>query len=260
MPPVLLLMIDGARPDAVERAHCPNMIALRARGASTMRAASVMPSVTLPCHVSIFHSVPPSRHGITTNIWVPMARPVPGLVDLASAAGLRAAFFHNWEPLRDLNRPGALHFSYFRDNGQTPGGDDVLAEEAARFVAAEQPDFMFVYFGTVDVAGHSHGWMSNEYLAQLERVDKGVGVLLDSLPNGYAVLLHSDHGGHERHHGTPAPEDMTIPWMIAGPGIKQNYSIESAVSLLDTAPTVARLLGFSPHAEWEGRCIDEVWE
>ncbi len=51
------------------------------------------PSVTLPCHMSIFHSMPPSRHGVTT--YTPPVRPVPRLVEVIHGAGQRTAFFHN---------------------------------------------------------------------------------------------------------------------------------------------------------------------
>ncbi|MCS6839788.1 MAG: hypothetical protein NZ699_15995 [Roseiflexus sp.] len=41
--------------------------------------AELFPSGTLPARRSICHGVPPTRHGITTNIFVPMARPLPGV-------------------------------------------------------------------------------------------------------------------------------------------------------------------------------------
>jgi predicted AlkP superfamily pyrophosphatase or phosphodiesterase len=260
MPLVVFVMIDGTRPDALAAAHYPNLTSLLARGAFTFKAVSVMPSVTLPCHMSIFHSVPPERHGVTTNDWRPMARPLPGLVDHAHAAGKRCAFFHNWEPLRNLNLPGSLAFAYFRENVYTDRhGDQVIAAEAVRYLGTDQPDFVFVYFGTVDTAGHRHGWMSAEYLAQLARVDHALGMLLTALPADSTILLQSDHGGHERTHGTDSPEDMTIPWLVAGPGIRPDYEIKTAVSLLDTAPTLARLLNINPHPDWEGRCIEEIF-
>lgn len=260
MPLTVFVLIDGTRPDALSAAYCPNIASLQARGAFTLKAASVMPSITLPCHMSIFHSVPPSRHGITTNDWQPMARPLPGLVDQAHAAGRRCAFFYNWEPLRNLNQPGSLAFSYFRNNVYANlDGDQVIAQEVVRYLATDQPDFAFVYFGTVDTVGHLHGWMSAEYLAQLERVDQALGTLLAGLPTDSTILVQSDHGGHERTHGTELPEDMTIPWLVAGPDIQPGYEIKTAVSLLDTAPTLARLLGIAPHPQWEGRCIEEIF-
>lgn len=257
---LLLILIDGLRPDALSPERTPAIWALRARGASTLAAQSVMPSITLPCHTSIFHSVPPERHGITTNTWTPMARPLPGLFDLAFAAGKRCGFFYNWEPLRNVSVPGSLAYSLMIDNVHTPTGDQALADVAARVLNADPLDFTFVYLGNTDVAGHNHGWMSDGYLAQVAVADGVVAGLLAALPADTHVLLQSDHGGHDRTHGTPAPEDMNIPWLLAGPRIKPGYTMAGPVSLLSTAPTLARLLGVSPHPHWEGQSIDEAFQ
>jgi len=211
--------------------------------------------------MSIFHSIPPERHGITWSRGMPTGPLPPGLVDVAHTAGLRCSFFHNWEPLRRLNQLGSLYFSYFRNNVyDDPGGDLVIADEAVRYITSDRPDFAFVYFGTVDTVGESHGWMTEEYLVQVERVDGALGTLLGGLPAKTTVLVQSDHGGHDLGHGTDMPEDMTIPWMVAGPGIRRGYEIETSVSLLDTAPTLARVLGITPHPDWEGRCVEEIFE
>ena len=186
---VVLTLIDGFRPDALTTARCPNLAALRARGAGTLHASSVMPSITLPCLMSIFHSVPPTRHGITTNDWTPMARPLPGLADQAHTAGLQSVFFYNWEPLRNLSLPGSLSLSYFRDKTDHTNDDQIIADEAVRYIAGDRPDFAFVYFGTPDAVGHNCGFMSDEYLAQLQRVDGALGTLLDALPTDATVLV-----------------------------------------------------------------------
>jgi len=188
-----------------------------------------------------------------------MARPLPGLVDVARAAGRKCAFFYNWEPLRNLSRPGSLSMTWFRDNVLTEQGDQAVAEAAVQAMAAERFDFAFVYFGTVDETGHAHGWLSDRYLEQLARVDRALGVVLNSLPADAHVLIHSDHGGHDRSHGTPAPEDMTIPWIVAGPRIRTEFTLPGPVSLLDTAPTLARLLEITPDPQWEGRCVEEAF-
>jgi predicted AlkP superfamily pyrophosphatase or phosphodiesterase len=256
----ILLLVDGLRPDALSLVDAPQIAGLMRRGASSLQARSVTPSITLPCHVSIFHSVPPQRHGVMTNAWQPMARPLPGLIEQAKQAGKRCYFFHNWEPLRDLNRPEMLELSFYQNTCYTPEGDLTIAEVAAQRIAADRPDFAFVYFGTVDVAGHQFGWMSEAYLRQIERVDKGVGMVLDALQPEDVVLLQSDHGGHERTHGAELAEDMLIPWVVAGPGIRRNYVIQTELTLLDTAPTLARILQIPAHPQWEGRCIDEIFE
>ena len=260
MPTTALITIDGLRPDALAVARCPNLASLRSNGAWTLRARSVMPSVSLPCFVSMFHSQPPQQHGVKTNVWAPPAQPVPGLADVARGANRRCGFFYNWEPLRNLSIPGALHASYFRDNlHDVPAGDLVIAREAIRYIESDSPDFVFVYLGTLDIAGHDHGWMSAEYLGCLQHLDEYVGMMLTTLPPSSTVLVTADHGGHGRTHGSDLPEDMTVPMFVVGPAIRPGYEISAPVSLLDVAPTLARVLGLSAPREWQGRCLDEAF-
>lgn len=257
--PVIFVMIDGLRPDALSAADCSALNAFRIRGAATLAARSIMPSITLPCHMSIFHSVPPTRHGVTTNVYQPMARPLPGLIDHAKVHQKKCSAIYNWEPLRDVGRPETLEYSWYRNVSYQADGDDLVTDAAIQHLNASKPDFAFVYLGTVDTAGHHYGWMSEGYLQQAERVDRNFARLLAALPETAHVLVHADHGGHDRSHGTDSPEDMTIPWMVCGPRIAQGHTIQAAVSLLDTAPTLANLLGIPAHREWEGCCVDEVF-
>ena len=252
------ILIDGLRPDVVPD-NCPNLAALFARGASTLSARSVMPSITLPCHTSIFHSVPPQRHGVTTNTFTPFARPLPGLIDVARAAGKRCGFFYNWEQLRDINKPGALFRSLFIDNVETESGDDEMCEVTVPLLLADPLDFCFIYYGTTDTWGHNFGWLSPEYRAQCTRVDKLVARIVATLPADGHVLVQADHGGHDRTHGTDQDADMLIPWGLAGPRVKPGYTLTEPVSLLDTAPTLAYILGLTPDLHWEGRVVREAF-
>ena len=258
---VAFILIDGLRPDAISEVVCPNLYQLMQRSAYSLKARSVMPSITLPCHMSIFHSVRPERHGVLTNTWQPMARPIPGLVEVAANKGKLTAFFINWEPLRDLARPGSLTNLFFlKNNRDFENGDALIAREAAYYILNDQPDFAFVYFGTLDELAHDFGWMSEKYMQQLSRVDEALRELIESLPNDYTLILQSDHGGFERNHGSDRDEDMLIPWMVSGKGIRRNYRIARDLSLLDTAPTIACILGLDAPSAWEGDCIREIFE
>ncbi|MFZ9856807.1 MAG: alkaline phosphatase family protein [Roseiflexaceae bacterium] len=256
---VVFVMIDGLRPDAISGANCTTIQSLISKGASTMTAQSVMPSVTLPCHTSIFHSVPPSRHGITTNYFVPMARPLPGLVEVARGAGKKSAFVHNWEPLRDLARPEHIVYSWYHEPPLAPDYDDEMHAEALRVLKSNRYDFVFVYYGSVDTAGHAYGWMEPGYLQQCKHVDTLLSELVAAMPADTHMIVQADHGGHDRNHGTDCAEDMTIPWIAVGPRIKPNHTISYPVSLMDTAPNLAHMLGVKPHEEWEGYVIDEMF-
>ena len=56
---VILISIDGMRPDGLLQCGNPFVEELMKKGTYTLDAASMNPSVTLPCHMSIFHSVTP---------------------------------------------------------------------------------------------------------------------------------------------------------------------------------------------------------
>ena len=75
----ILILVDGMRPDALSacgNAFCSDILST---GAVQLPGRSVMPSVTLPCHISLFHSVPPTRHGTLTNTYAQQVRPVKSL-------------------------------------------------------------------------------------------------------------------------------------------------------------------------------------
>jgi predicted AlkP superfamily pyrophosphatase or phosphodiesterase len=265
---VILFVVDGLRPDGLLQARAPVMQGLMERGAYSLQAQSVMPSITLPCHMSMFHGVPPEVHGVTTNAWQPApGGPLPGLFEVVRQARRHPAAFYTWDPLRDLSRPGALAYACLVDIywPWTENSDLVIARRAAEYLLQARPDFTFVYLGLVDEIAHRHGWMSAEYLDAVAVADEAIGHVLEQvagagLLEGTACLLVSDHGGHEHRHGEDVPEDMTIPWALAGPGIRRGCRLEGPVRIIDTAPTIARLLDLPIPAAWQGRPILEAWE
>ena len=253
---VLMILVDGMRPDSI--GDLPAAKKRMAVSASTMAARTVMPSVTLPCHMSLFHSVDPSRHGTTTNTYAPQVRPVQGLCEVLARSGKSCAFFYDWEQLRDLTRPGTLSVSCFA-KGDAHGyanADRMMTDAAISCIKNETPDFAFLYLGNPDEVGHRYGWMSENYLAAVRSAWEQIDRVLADLPEEYAVIILADHGGHDRIHGTEAPEDMTIPVMLRGTPFAAGTVLEN-VSILDIAPTVAKLLDVMPDREWEGKCLAE---
>ena len=105
---VILVSIDGMRPDGLLQCGNPYVRELMQIASYTLDARTVFPSVTLPCHMSLFHSVDPGRHGTTTNTYAPQVRPVNGLIETLAAAKKTSAMLYTWEQLRDLCRPGKL--------------------------------------------------------------------------------------------------------------------------------------------------------
>ena len=208
MKKVLLILVDGMRPDALTACGHPFAQTMLDTGVCFLRAQTVMPSVTLPCHMSLFHSVTPDRHGILTNTYVPQVRPVRGLCETLRAAGKTCAFFYNWEQIRDLSRPDSLAYACYV-SGHIHGYDAAntrVAQCAKEYIDADAPDFAFVYLGRSDEAGHDHGWMSEEYLTAVRESWDMIEMLSRGLSDDYILIVTADHGGHGRNHGSDIAE------------------------------------------------------
>ena len=72
------------------------------------------------------------------------------------------------------------------------------------------------------------------------------------------LIITSDHGGHGTTHGSSMPEDMTIPWIVSGPGVKAGKLL-TQVYTMDTAATAAYALGLSIPEEWDGVPVYEAF-
>ena len=94
---VILVLVDGMRADSVKACGNAYVEELLATGTSTLSAQTVTPSVTLPCHMSLFHSVDPDRHGIVTNLYTPQVRPVEGLFERLDIVGKKSSMFYTWK-------------------------------------------------------------------------------------------------------------------------------------------------------------------
>lgn len=254
MKKTILFVVDGMRPDSLADIETAQRILKKST--YTMNARTVFPSVTLPCHMSLFHSVTPERHGTTTNVYMPQVRPIRGLCEVLKHAGKKCAIFYNWEDLRDISRPNSLAHSVFyagKAIGYLEAGE-IITNELIEYVKKYETDFTFLYLGYTDWAGHKFGWMSEEYLSAMQSSWSNIEKVMNELGDEYNYIITADHGGHDRTHGSEMPEDMIIPIALCGENFEADKEIEN-VSILDIAPTVTALLGVEPDEEWEGRSL-----
>ena len=250
----VLILVDGMRPDSLKNIDKAQKII--EDSAYTMNAETVYPSVTLPCHISLFHSVTPQRHGTTTNTYMPQVRPINGLCEVLKQANKKSAIFYNWEEIRDVSRPNSLVHSCFyagRVLGYKKAGE-LLTDELIKHLTNYDTDFAFIYFGYPDMAGHNHGWMTDEYMEAIESSWNNIEKIMISLGDEYNYIITADHGGHDRTHGSDMPEDMIIPVILNGKDFEKG-EIRNNVNIMDIAPTVTRLLGVEPDSEWEGTSL-----
>lgn len=250
----ILILVDGMRPDSLT--NIENAQKIIKYSAYTMTAETVFPSVTLPCHISLFHSVTPERHGTTTNTYMPQVRPINGLCEVLKQADKKCALFYNWEEIRDVSRPNSLAHACFyagRRIGYLEAGEK-LTDELITYAKESEPDFTFLYLGYTDWAGHKFGWMSDEYISAMQNSWDNIEKIMAELGNEYTYIITADHGGHDRTHGSEMPEDMLIPVIINGENFEKGRVLEN-VNIMDIAPTITKLLGAEPDEEWEGRSL-----
>lgn len=256
---VLILSIDGLRPDVIPLAPMHNLMNLIQSSAYTLKAQTVLPSVTLISHASMLTGLCPSKHGVNWNDYIPERGYAKGtdLFDIAHAAGLQTVMYVGKEKLRQITEPESTdQFVYINDR------DSVITD---RLIAAFPETFglLFIHFPLVDDMGHVYGWMSWQQLNVAFRADEAIGKLLAELDarNLRAetlIIITADHGGHDTTHGTSLPEDMTIPWIASGPGIHPG-EVTTTVHTMDTAATAAFALGLELPSEWDGVPVYEAF-
>ncbi len=255
LPRVIIISIDGLRPDALLQADAPRIFTLAQSGAYTWNAQTIFPPVTLPSHASMLSAYTPEVHGITWNDNLPGRGTisVPTILSVAHDAGLRAVMVVGKEKMSQLNAFGSADSYSYITTGDQGVADEAVAQIQQGF------DLMFVHLPNIDFFGHSTGWMSETYLFEISNTDSAVGRILDALPENTTVILTADHGGHGTGHGSNIPEDMTIPWIIAGPNVAADHLITSYVTAPDTAATAAYILGLSLPADVVGQPVYEAF-
>ncbi|HEX7048961.1 MAG TPA: ectonucleotide pyrophosphatase/phosphodiesterase [Longimicrobiales bacterium] len=260
---VIIVSIDGLRPDAIAEYGAETLQRLMREGAYSLEAETIYPSKTLPSHTSMLTGVPPSVHGVEWNSRQTDEHGivgVPTVFEVAKAHGYHTAAFFSKAKFRHLLRPGSL------DYWQAPASNlghrmaTWTVPAAIRYIEHERPNLIFVHIGEPDYAGHTIGWMSFVYGWAVRRADAAVEALVEAADDAYGrgkytLLVTADHGGHGRDHGSRDPRDMTIPWILWGEGVRAGTRLPAGIHTMDTAATALRLLGIEPPAEWTGRAV-----
>ena len=247
---IIVISVDGLRPDAIEQFDAKAIERLMREGAVTLKAKTILPSKTLPSHTSMLTGEDVDEHGIAWNSNETDDHghvAVPTVFGLARDRGFRTAAFFSKGKFNHLEVPGSLDYS------QAPEGNGKWsAEKTARdvdhYLERERPNLLFVHFGEPDYAGHRFGWMSWFYGRGVRQADAGVKRVLKAADRAfgegnYTVILTADHGGHGFTHGSKDERDTTIPWITWGKGVDANTRVTDAVRTMDTAGTALWLLG-----------------
>lgn len=267
---VVIIGCDGFGSVGFTASNAPVLHRLMREGSYTLHARGVMPTSSSPNWASIIMGAGPEQHGVTSNEWetnkfeiAPVAVGSGGIFPTIFGAlreqrpAAYIACVHDWVGFGRLLEPRAM------DLLENVTGSPNTARRAAEVIRAHKPTLLFVHFDEVDHAGHQFGWKSPQFFQAVEEVDGLIGGLLGALEQAgirdrTVVIMTADHGGKGKSHGDPTMEEIEIPIILSGPGIKRGHEIIDPVNTYDTAATVAELLGLRPPKAWIARPIQEA--
>ena len=287
---VVVIGIDGLRPDRMLLADSPVLHGLMKTGTYSMWMRTTPLAVTLPSFTSMMTGVNPRKHGIDWDREMPFAvqfySKMPTIFELASRAGYVTAMTAGKSKFSALNRPGTIthvflptvelavtEASLYEPDSSPPGqafaaqekvADPVVVGEAVKFIESFKPNFLFIHLPSVDSVGHLKGWGSMEQLAQIAKTDSLVGEVVAALERAgiresTVVIVSADHGGAGLSHGPDDPRSRYIPWIANGPRLRRGFDLTQLVDLdlrtEDTCATACWLLGIALPANFDGKPV-----
>ena len=272
---VVVVSIDGLRGDALHL--MPALDALRSRAAWTDSMQTVVPSLTVPGHLSMFTGRDVTALGVTTNVLdqsAGLTLAVNGATTMfqwvKDAGGRSTALIaSSLVPASDLTNAQSF-FGIDRITTVTADLRSLRADALAAATAPDAPMLLFVHIPTVDFAGHDFGWVRTDTVGPNGADVLGVrysdaALAADSVVNDLwlalqpaidsgevALIVTADHGGgHGEHcvadmpasrqHCTSQPGDRTTPFLLIAKGVPGGR-IAGQPTIMEVAPTVGQLL------------------
>lgn len=268
---VVLVSVDGLRADALER--MPALSALRARAQWSDSMMTVVPSLTVPGHLSLFSGRDVTTMGVSTNSLdesAAVALLVNGATSIfqwvRSSGGTSTAIIGGaLVPVAQL----ATAKAFFGLDAliAAPEATRTIIDQAIAVAAGPTaPEMLFVHISAVDAAGHASGWIAANgaltpaYAAAVADVDRELARLIATLEPAIAagetaLAITADHGGghgdgcvagipatHE--HCTAHEGDRRIPWLLVAQGVTPGR-LAGRPAITQVAGTLANLLKIS---------------
>ena len=253
---VIAISIDGLNPRALERlgqSRTPAFHRLMREGAYTLNARTVRERTsTMPNHTAMLTGrrvdAKHGGHGYTENfdnggtVHQAAGHYVASVFDVVHDNGRSTAMFASKAKFRMYKRTWNTHGAPDR-TGRNDGRAKIdrvvidlnntgLVARVTAELRRSPREFTFVHLSLPDRAGHAHGFMGSEYLDAVERTDRLLGRILDTVADRPAlrrhtlVLLTADHGGRgAAHYNASDPQNYRIPFMAWGPGVAAGRSL-----------------------------------
>lgn len=270
---IIMLELDGARPDVLYSLDLPTLKPLWEKGFKYYYAWTVLPTSSGACHTSAVTGVTPKNHGIMKNQF-PSHPKAPTIFQIAENQGIKTLVLEELSPqyyggmflLKGVSHPLRAFFldEPYSDYKWRFSHGDLVNKKGMDLIldflknAEELPGIISLVLLDTDCTGHAFGPESEEYKKAFFRSDKDVKLLLDAVKRfdpglrNTTLIVYSDHG---MPHGGASEQERRMSLFLSGKNIRKGTSLRP-VSIIDIAPTVARLLDID--AEFEGNPLSEA--
>ncbi|MDO5977450.1 alkaline phosphatase family protein [Flavivirga spongiicola] len=254
---VLIIGIDGCRPDAITAANTPNLDALIANGTYSLDARNIKTTFSGPGWSSMLTGVWEDKHGVTDNSfngsnfsnyphffkYIEESNPVYRTVSVSQ-----------WHPINDKI---VLAHADATSNAQDSSED--VKNKAVTELGVEDLTTLFVHFDDVDHAGHGSGFSPTNpnYLTAIETVDHAIGSVITALKGranyskeNWLILVSTDHGGLGTSHGGNSEEERTIFVIASGDTVPKKEIAKTTTQT--TVPPAENCLNSTTELEFKG--------
>ncbi len=223
---VLIIGIDGCRPDAMMQAYTPNIDILMDNSTYSLDALTQPPTWSANGWSSLLTGVWGDKHGATdgNSFGHTHFDKYPDIFKFIEDydKNLNTSSMVVWNPINDKIVEHADFEQNFDD-------DKAMANAVAKRIKTSNDDVMFIHFDDVDHAGHSFGFNPKvkQYMEAIEKTDTYIGKILAGLRSRttyseeeWLIIVTPDHGGNMAGHGGTSFEERNIFFILSGNTIK----------------------------------------
>ncbi|HMJ97072.1 MAG TPA: alkaline phosphatase family protein, partial [Thermoleophilaceae bacterium] len=244
---VYVIVVDGCNRGRLWQAHAPVMDRLAREGTEYLAVEPAYPARTVVCFSSMLTGATPAEHGMRSNFAPRLGVQRESIFDVLERHGRSGQLVGIAHLLDPFGEDVVRSVTSVQPTSQI---DASLVAEGRRVVEDEDPDLLVLQLLAADQLGHVRGVRSPEYLNQLAETDRHVGGFLRVLEDSgrldrATVILMADHGQGRGigGHGHLDWGERPVPFVVWGEGALPGTVSSEPRSVLELAPTIARLLG-----------------
>ncbi|RTE55160.1 DUF4983 domain-containing protein [Arenibacter aquaticus] len=261
-PKLLIIGIDGCRPDGITTANTPSLDALMANGTYSLDARNTGITISGPSWSSMLTGVWEDKHGVVDNSFSGSNyTEYPHFFKRIEAfsTNYKTVSVSQWHPINDQMGQRLYKTVNTEDSSENTKlkAIDELKEEGLTA--------LFVHFDDVDHAGHRSGFGPDNpaYLQAIETVDKAIGEVVQAMKSrsnyeneDWVILVSTDHGGIGTSHGGDTDEERTIFVIVSGDTVPKKEIAKTTVEVV--RQPVSNCLGSSDELFFDANASIEV--